>query len=1804
MRKRGKKLLAIMLAASMAIGQSGTWTPAQENVAEAIEGAASNAQTDDGLEILTEEEPTSDDSDSDTDLDTSDSSQDDTEDEPSSDEENGGGDTGDGNVPGDGNNNPGANTIIDPLDPSGGNQTDTSIPEETPSDGEGVFTAPDGDTVDPGENPNKETDSQGEDEQATTLTVTEINQKFATEDSVALSSNIVIKPNEQIEVPSGKTVSLNLKHHTITVATGRNNAPISVQGNLTIQDTEPSESDNSNSTDTENPNGSGGSEGEENPGESEEEESVEEKEEESEEQKEPEEEPEEKPGEPEEDSEEKLEESGEELKEETEITENEDQPQMDIPETDNLDAASATEGDTLAGVITGSDHGVFELAARANLTINGGQISGITGDSVIKISGANTTTLLTGGTFKNNGGDTIDGSIYHASYGENLSTLTISGTTKIENNTGKNGGVICAAAANINLEGEIVISDNTAKENGGVIYTSGNLEKNGTNNGVSVTIAGGTISGNVADNGGAIYATQHSIITMNNGAISGNTATNKGGGICAEENLNIAISGGTISGNNAKNGGGVYAYPNNTTDVRVSISGGEIKDNKATENGGGIYMNGNAKMQMSNGTVSQNTATNNGGGIYIENTELELSSGTVISSNRAEKNGGGIYTEGNSTLNMSAGIVENNTTNSADQNNAHGYWTGGGGICAAGSTKITLSGGEIKGNHVNNGGGGAGIRIMGGNSKFFMTAGTVSGNIVSDKENHNGAEGGGISVAEGYAELRKGTIEGNKAWTDSWGGGGVFCSDKAILKISNAQITANKADGFGGGIAGCSTGRIFVFESSNSAFYNNEALGKRLSGEESAKNADRVYAASNQVFMSNGFKDYFCALNSVVQKTMYGIKPGEGEYEGKSGWDGSVDGVKTATIDGIQKDSDEYYVASYMMGLTMPSEYNQAYNEKEYSLVIKNNEVRTHGGGILCNGYLVCGTPDSDLTEIKMGSQLELDLGKLLLNTDGTTATDVMEKLVEDSTENTDKRFEFGVYKVDTETGKEEEEPSFTGFADKDGKIVFNEMIPVKDEDSHIYDIREISGVKGIDKKAIVYDQRVYRIKFKAKKSKRSLTVDANTTLELCKYTVDQVDVEVSNDGKTEWKSVEALSYKVNDEAHPGVITIAGGTETFVNRLGGNPVSIKVEKNWSDGNEKHSTDVVTVELLANGAKTGKALVLNKDNQWSGSWTNLPSKGLDENNNVIDLKYSVSENYVSGYQASYSQTEETAKWIPVGSEELQAGQKYLIVTNNGNTALAWDKGNTDHNLTNTDQASVEEAKIKLDTEQVEYDAAKIPEEAVFTAVNKNDGESASGIKLKNNLSVVSYLLQENEKGTDSYLKLTGNGNYGSFVKNGESGLILKSGWSLSGEDWKIIYKDGKFNAVKSNDQQNTTEGIQDVKLYKLSADPDSKNYVITITNSPYTPSTPDTPSISTPTPTPSPSATPAPSATPTPSATLTPSTTPAPSETPSVTPPAEETPTPLPIPVNGSIVVTKNLKVNGTAVGADNATFYVALFEDAELTQRASAVKKLKFKNASASTVTFDDLEPGKTYYVSETDENGESILAGLLDDGTIYTSDFVNGNEVTVDGSNAVSFDNEFEDLPDGFYYSGNLKVTKVLLGADGNAKKSSDTFYAGIFADADHTKRSDKVSESIIPLSLNGASSASGEVEVYMASADEVVKLYVTEVDKNGTPIENVDKFNYDVTVENSNVTISKDATDARVTITNKEKAGQTPAGGSDNSSSGTGGDTPQSYSSGSSSVTPVKTGDNTPIMVMVLLLAASALIITTVVVRKRKNK
>ena len=78
---------------------------------------------------------------------------------------------------------------------------------------------------------------------------------------------------------------------------------------------------------------------------------------------------------------------------------------------------------------------------------------------------------------------------------------------------------------------------------------------------------------------------------------------------------------------------------------------------------------------------------------------------------------------------------------------------------------------------------------------------------------------------------------------------------------------------------------------------------------------------------------------------------------------------------------------------------------------------------------------------------------------------------------------------------------------------------------------------------------------------------------------------------------------------------------------------------------------------------------------------------------------------------------------------------------------------------------------------------------------------------------------------------------------------------------------------------------------------------------------------------------------------------------------------------------------------------------------------LVFKKASSATVTFTNVEIGRTYYVGECDANGVNFVSGVMAGNVAYAAIFANGNKATVtetDGTATVYFENQFATIPDG----------------------------------------------------------------------------------------------------------------------------------------------------------------------------------------------
>ena len=319
--------------------------------------------------------------------------------------------------------------------------------------------------------------------------------------------------------------------------------------------------------------------------------------------------------------------------------------------------------------------------------------------------------------------------------------------------------------------------------------------------------------------------------------------------------------------------------------------------------------------------------------------------------------------------------------------------------------------------------------------------------------------------------------------------------------------------------------------------------------------------------------------------------------------------------------------------------------------------------------------------------------------------------------------------------------------------------------------------------------------------------------------------------------------------------------------------------------------------------------------------------------------------------------------------------------------------------------------------------------------------------------------------------------------------------------------------------------------------------------------------------------------------------------------------------DADLTVTKRLTTNeGEEIKAVDQTFYVALYADEDCTERVSDIKPLVFQNASVSSVTFTKLEKDHTYYVGECDEEGTSYLANVTADGTLYTVEFHDGNVVEIDnpdGSKAIYFDNQFEEIPDNFYRDGKLIITKKLLRADGKAKNSSQTFYAGIFADEECTQFAEEAEEKIVALDLAGNSKVSRSVTIALPNEGNVT-LYVTEVDSAGKPVDGATGFKYEISVENAEITLNQENYQETVEITNKEttptptpkpSSTPTPTVTPVIPTSNRTQKTPGSFT-GTSTRTAVKTGDTTPIDGFIALLAAAAVVTAAGAYFKRRRK
>lgn len=569
----------------------------------------------------------------------------------------------------------------------------------------------------------------------------------------------------------------------------------------------------------------------------------------------------------------------------------------------------------------------------------------------------------------------------------------------------------------------------------------------------------------------------------------------------------------------------------------VNMRGGYICGASGSGAGGGIEVRYNSSLSISNGVIAGNSAPS-GGGVYAEGSTVKVTGGT-ISGNRTLENtpgfGGGVMVVGGSIA-VSGGFITNNKyAKFCGEDGQGGH--GGAGLAANNGAHVTISGGQITGNYSEEAGGGVYVTNIFQHDRAWLD---IKGGIIASNVSYR-SEGAGIRVGQMIDAMISGASKDSPVYITNnhcmsrfdWGGGGIFvqgdsnvaASNAGRLFVYNSYISANTADGYGGGVAVCPTGKTLVTNTEGTAIFGNLSAGEEH--DDNHFNNENVYnkekntgneakphlsgggektedrdAYNSEVFRENGHADFFLAakaghtdpIAAVIGKMLGG---GDAQYSGSKELKEKIDipangGVQIyqsiGLTSGVQAGSDEATAA-----------------QKAATTFITGNYSWDHGGGIMSNGDLYLGQP----ADTYVYPSLKLKATKKLID----SQTDKNKTL-------TGNEFTFMVYRKDSEdpfvNGKFNRDAcAEVGTANNDasGNITFKlgeQFAASGTADKITYYLVEDTG----EDSDITYDSAVYEIVASVKDTKTELITvptkenpNKQIPLNIHNYTIENVSV-------------------------------------------------------------------------------------------------------------------------------------------------------------------------------------------------------------------------------------------------------------------------------------------------------------------------------------------------------------------------------------------------------------------------------------------------------------------------------------------------------------------------------------------------------------------------------------------------------------------------------------------------------------------------------------------------------------------------
>ncbi len=356
-----------------------------------------------------------------------------------------------------------------------------------------------------------------------------------------------------------------------------------------------------------------------------------------------------------------------------------------------------------------------------------------------------------------------------------------------------------------------------------------------------------TLTGGVADVGGAVLITSGGTVTLDNVNVIGNDAVGdaaeEGGGGIFNRSGSLNILGGSFRNNTASgasgSGGGLFSQSGDVVIRRTEFTGnvanragGGIElgtgslvlsdvmlgglsaaagnvagpaGSASPGNGGGLHVTGGdafTSITISNSQILSNVAASEGGGLWNQaGVRMTVSGQTTIAGNRAAgasntEGGGGIFNNGG-TLLISDSDVRNNA--------ATGDAGGGGGIASDGGT-VSIDSSLIAGNFAAGPNGSGGGLLAIGTAQLNVIETEISGNVAS-------RAGGGIELATdptmttaltliGVAlnENNAGVVDNEATAAAPGNGGGLHVTGQGNSLIIDSDVSGNQAAREGGGL--------------------------------------------------------------------------------------------------------------------------------------------------------------------------------------------------------------------------------------------------------------------------------------------------------------------------------------------------------------------------------------------------------------------------------------------------------------------------------------------------------------------------------------------------------------------------------------------------------------------------------------------------------------------------------------------------------------------------------------------------------------------------------------------------------------------------------------------------------------------------------------------------------------------------------------------------------------------------------------------------------------------------------------------